>query len=190
MSLKIYVDLDGVVVNFVIPAMQHYGVDISHESQYPDGFGWNVLGATNLLRTRQNLPELSATDFWDGLNYGFWYCLSCYPGAKEFLNELDKMGDVFFATSPTLSSACVAAKYDWVKTHFRDRLRKLYIGADKTAYAKPGSILIDDRDRNVDNFIEAGGKAVLFPRPWNILGYDYNGFSNTLKEVKRAANQG
>lgn len=33
--------------------------------------------------------------------------------------------------------------------------------------AKSGAILIDDYDVNVSKFIQNGGRAILFPQPWN-----------------------
>lgn len=35
------------------------------------------------------------------------------------------------------------------------------------AVREPNQILIDDRDKNVDHFIAAGGNAILFPQVWN-----------------------
>lgn len=180
---KIYVDLDGVIKSFVQPAMQRHGAYIPSEAYYPSQFQWDILGATNHIRASRGLPRLSATAFWDSFDYDFWFGLGMYDEAEKFLEMLDCIGEVYFATSPTLSSACVAGKFDWVKHHFRDRLRNLYIGAAKEGFAKPGAILIDDRNENVDNFIACGGQAFLVPRPWNRGGWQpepYNHIVSTL----------
>lgn len=182
---KFYVDLDGVIKSFVLPAMAMHGADIKDEANYPPGFQWDILGAVNSIRSERGLPVIMPPAFWDSFDYGFWVNLEMYEGAEHFLWTLDKWGDVFFATSPTLSSACVAGKYDWVKRNFRDRLRNLYIGAAKEGFAKPGAILIDDRNENVDNFIAEGGEAFLVPRAWNRGGWSafpYDDILATLKE--------
>lgn len=173
MSLKrkIFLDLDGVVVNFVIPAMRFWNANIEGEHDYPDGCGWDILKATNIYREAQGRPPLDAKTFWDGLNYGFWRHLPLYPFAHQFVESMETYGEVYFATSPTLSSACVAGKFDHIAEEFPRLRRRLIISADKTVLAQPGAILIDDRDRNVSKFIEAGGQAVLVPRPWNDLGH-------------------
>jgi len=168
---KIFVDLDGVITDFVMPAMAFHEAEIEGEQFYPIGFGWDVLGATNLVRQNRGLEAISATTFWDGLGYEFWRSLRCYPLAPQFLQVLESVGDVYFATSPTLSSECVAGKFDWIKSNFRHMIRKFFIGADKSVFAGPGAILIDDRDKNVDEFREAGGQAFLIPRPWNRAGH-------------------
>lgn len=41
------------------------------------------------------------------------------------------------------------------------------IGPKKELNAKSGAILIDDSDKNVENYRAAGGCAILFPQPWN-----------------------
>ena len=168
---KIFVDLDGVIVDFVLPVMARYGASIEGEAFYPLGFGWDVVGATNMIRGNRGLKPLSNTEFWDGLNYDFWLNLRCYPLAPQFLQALESVGDVYFATSPTLSSECVAGKFDWIKRQFRHMIRRFFIGADKSVFAGPNAILIDDRDKNVDEFREAGGQAFLIPRPWNRAGH-------------------
>ena len=184
---KIFVDLDGVIVDFVVPAMNFHSAPIISEDQYPDGFGWNILGATNQLRATRNLPELSANKFWDALEYDFWLNLKMYPLADYLLGRLDAVGEVYLATSPTLSSECWAAKYDWVRINLSRYKRKLVITADKSVLANPDSILIDDRDKNVDHFIEAGGCGILVPRPWNnhipVTDHPYDAVLTVLREM-------
>lgn len=167
---KIFLDLDGVITEFSLSAMAFHGAWIPDESYYPQDCGWDVLKATNTIRELGGLPPLSAKDFWDSLNYNFWRHLRMYPGALQFLMQLEVRGEVFLATSPTLSSQCVAGKFDWIKENLPSYLRRHYIGAAKEEFAKPGAILIDDRDRNCERFEAAGGKAILVPRPWNDRG--------------------
>lgn len=183
--MKIFVDLDGVLIDFVTVAMRMCGAYVP-ENEYPENCGWDILKATNIIRDRKGLTPISKQYFWDGLDYGFWRSLKCYPGAREFVNTLESYGEVFFATSPTLSSECVAGKYDWVKDHFPDYRRKLIIATSKHVLADEESVLIDDRDRNCSKFISAGGRAILVPRPWNILGhtpYTYNFVYSLLRTI-------
>lgn len=184
MRPKIYVDLDGVIKNFNLPAMAWHGAFITKEAYYPVRFQWDIVGATNYLRERRGMLPLSASEFWNSLDYGFWVNLRMYDHALDFLGVLDGIGDVYFATSPTLSSECVMGKFDWVKRHFRDRLRNLYIGAAKEGFAKPGSFLIDDRDENVDNFIACGGQAFLLSRPWNRGGYVDDPYTEVISALQ------
>ena len=45
--------------------------------------------------------------------------------------------------------------------------RTIITNAAKSTFAAPDALLIDDRDKNVDEFRAAGGHAILIPRPWN-----------------------
>lgn len=183
MKQKIYVDLDGVIKSFVLPAMAWHGAALPSEAYYPVEYPWDILGATNHIRASRGLYRLSASAFWDSFDYDFWFGLEMYDEAGWFLQMLDFVGEVYFATSPTLSGECVAGKFDWVKKHFPDRLRNLYIGAAKEGFAKPGTILIDDRNENVDNFIACGGRAFLVPRPWNRGGWQPQPYDKIIETL-------
>ncbi len=161
----IFIDLDGVIVDFTIPAMQKHGVTMHNESEYPTDCEWDILRACNKLR--DNPTPLTAAEFWDAFDYNFWYGLPLYFLAHAFVNYLELWGDIYFATTPTLSSECVAGKYDWVKKHFPEYRSKLIICTHKEVLAGPNTILIDDRDKNCEAFEKAGGIAIPVPRPWN-----------------------
>ncbi len=163
----IFIDLDGVIVDFSTPAIQKHGVTIHDDSEYPTDCQWDILQACNKLRTQQGHTLLTAAEFWDALDYDFWYGLPLYPLARAFVNYLEHWGNTYFATTPTLSSECVAGKYDWVKKHFPEYRSKLIICTHKEVLAGPNTILIDDRDKNCEAFDKAGGIAILVPRPWN-----------------------
>lgn len=188
MSLKIFCDLDGVVINFVLSAMSRHRASLPGEAWYPANCKWDILKATNYIRESKGLREMSAKAFWDSFDYKFWRNLKAYPGAKGFVNELRTYGEVFFATSPTLSGACVAGKYEWVMEHFPELRKNTLIGARKDVLAGEGCILIDDRDKNCNEFIDAGGQAILVPRPWNNLGYSCRPYHETLGVLEDICN--
>jgi len=169
---KIFIDMDGVIVNFTVPALRKHGVTIRDESEYPADCEWDILQACNKLRGQQSLTPLTAPEFWDALDYDFWYDLPLYSLAYAFVKHLEQWGDIYFATTPTLSSDCVAGKYDWVKKHFPEYRSKMFICAHKEMLAGPNTILIDDRDKNCEAFDEAGGIAIPVPRPWNNFEHD------------------
>lgn len=180
---RIFLDLDGVVTNFVMPAMKYWDAEISSEFYFPPDCGWNILKAVNIIRNEKGIVSVPSKVFWDSLDYNFWRTLPLYPSAREFVNLMQASGEVYFATSPTLSSACVAGKFDHISEDFPELRRRLIITADKSVLASENSILVDDRDKNCERFIEAGGKAVLVPRPWNDRGFDPYPLSLAAKEV-------
>jgi hypothetical protein len=185
---KIFLDLDGVVVRCTIPIMEHHGIYIS-EYDYPANFLWDIQGATNMLREREGLPPLTASKFWGSLSYSFWRTLPTYRGALDFVRRLEQLGDVRLATSTTLDGQCAAGKVGWISEHLPDYQRKSFIGADKSVFAAiPGAILIDDRDKNCEDFRAAGGTAILVPRPWNKRGYSDVPYATVLADLNNILN--
>jgi 5'(3')-deoxyribonucleotidase len=187
--MKIFLDMDGVLVDFVLPAMRMHGADLTSEYHYPDGFNWDVVGATNYIRGRDHIgyyyPQtVSYEDFWKALGFQWWSSLKPYPWAGLFIQELEKYGSVRLATSAA-TSECAAGKYTWVKKNLPQYLDKLHIGCCKSDFAQDGALLIDDRDKNCDDFIAAGGMAILVPRPWNKRGYHEDPYEVVMDQLKR-----
>ena len=154
----ILLDLDGVLVNFVTPAMRAVGLD----RNLVERGHWDVFRKAGC----------SLDEVWGKIdNYEFWSGLKPYPKAQTFLAILQEHClNVVLCTSSSFSIECPKAKAEWVNKY----LGKLptiicYNGVSKAVQAKPGNILIDDCDRNVDAFEAAGGETILVPRPWNRL---------------------
>lgn len=183
---KIFLDLDGVIVNMHPNAFAMAGVTLEKESDYPEGFGWDIVGAVNKFRRDQlQAHPLSANGFWDRLNFGFWRNLPPYEDSFKLVDTLEYYGEVYFASSPTLDHGCAGAKLAWVREHFPEYRKKTHIGTGKDVFAAiPGAILIDDRDRNCDDFVAAGGQAILVPRPWNNEGYIPDPYAQIIREME------
>jgi len=162
------VDVDGVLMNFTDAAVQRFGrhdlLPTTDPAKWPAG-EWEII----------KILGCSPGKFWKIVDdYSFWSGLRPFPGAERFLRELAKLAPITFSTSPALNSAGVAGKIDGLRKWFGDifgpeTLANYMVGGAKYLMAKPGNLLIDDYDRNVDKFRAAGGKAVLVPRHWNSL---------------------
>lgn len=171
---KLFLDLDGVVVNLQLPLMELWGAKIDSEDEYPAGFHWDIQGAINFVRQCRGLDVLphTAAQFWNTMSREWWSRLLPYPEAIDFVRWLESGPfDICLATA-TVNSESAAAKVDWIHQWLPEYDQKSFIGYPKHLLAGPDSILIDDRDKNCDEFIRAGGRAILVPRAWN-KGY-YN----------------
>lgn len=154
LSKVAYLDLDGVLVDFVKGALKLHNSDIK-----PSEIVWDIdkqLGLT---------PE----QFWSPFNFTFWANLEWTPEGKEILELVESVyGDnIAILTSPPKTGGAVEGKLAWVAKNMPKYKRKTFVGARKELMAAPSKLLIDDREENVDNFMEAGGGAILIPRPWN-----------------------
>jgi len=166
---KVFLDLDDVLNAFTMPALRKVGCNVgSFEfSKYPIQCGYNVVEAANTL-----LGEgiFTPSDFWNSLDREFWESL---PRSQEFdyLNNLAcrlvGIHNVCILTSSISVDWCIPAKIKWVKENARFIKERLIIAKCKHFLASHDSLLIDDRDENVQLFEKSGGNAILVPRPWN-----------------------
>lgn len=109
-------------------------------------------------------------DIWNRIQSAgskWWANLEPQPWAREFYQELARIDEVVFCTSPGHLPAAASGKMAFMKEHFGFNFKDFVITSRKDLLAKPGHVLIDDYDKNTTAFTQAGGIGVLFPRPWN-----------------------
>lgn len=163
MEREIYLDLDGVCVDFIRSAIEAHGYEadeilsrwsIEHRGEF---FPYNVLG-------------MEMDPFWDHLatlGEEFWVNLQPYPWFDELYRQLNRLGHVVFCTSSTRAPACLAGKLRWMQDRFGEDFQDYILTSHKDRLAHPNAYLIDDFDQNIERFIQRGGIGVLFPRFWN-----------------------
>lgn len=163
MEKILYVDLDGVLVNFIDGWMDHHSI----ESRKPV--------------TKWNFGEdygLNRKDFYKSiisLPISFWSNLNPTPWAFELIDRLNE-GIGFFKCdkimflSHSVSEECRIGKQLWANKHFPkfgDSLITVPDSKLKAKFANENCTLIDDKPQNCEDFIKAGGSSYLFARPWN-----------------------
>lgn len=162
MIKKVLLDMDGVITNF------HKGVCDAFNREY-------------------NFEEMIRYDFWEDwegpdvtrgdvnsmCNQKFWRSLEWMPEGKETLKIIEEAygkENIFLFTQPMPHPGSWTGKRLWVCSQMYDYINRLIVtSSPRSLFASPNTLLIDDKDENVDAFIEAGGHAVLIPRPWNKL---------------------
>ena len=116
-----------------------------------------------------------------------------YEHSAFFVEEMRNIvgfDNVYISTAPSLLFGCAGAKISWLYKKLQIPINKIMIGSAKELMANHETLLIDDRDSNVNKFVLAGGRAVLFPRVWNsryaeALAYSpLNIVLNVISEVK------
>ena len=156
----IFVDMDGVLANFVAGACKAHGKDDPYLDPANSG-KWNMW----------ELFGMTKADFWTPLgSHEFWSELKPTKEFESIISTVNMNGewpDVWLSSSPTLSSQSYSGKYAWIEMHLPGMKRRLVLTQAKSLMARPDRILIDDGDNNVNAWIDAGGRAILFPRPWN-----------------------
>lgn len=150
-----YLDMDGVLVDFVNGALREHGHTI------PAGMvKWD-------FNKQLNIPD---PEFWGPFGRSFWANLEWMREGQELLSELEALftpEHIVILSTPCGTPGCAEGKLDWIKKHLPKYKRQYLFGPAKHLCASPSHILIDDYDHNVDKFRTYGGKACLVPRSWN-----------------------
>ena len=164
MEKILYLDLDGVLVNFIGGWMDHYFI-MNRKPVTKWNFGEDYgLDREDFYKSITSLP------------ISFWSNLAPLPWSRELLAIL-KMNlreafdaDKIMFLSHSVSEDCRIGKQLWVNKHFPDLGDSLITVSDsrlKSKFANKNSVLIDDKFETCVEFVRGGGKAFLFARPWN-----------------------
>lgn len=148
-------DLDDVVAGFGSTVVKKFG---HPEMNKRDILEWDLV--------KYFVPEEERASFWDKMDYDFWFNLPIIKSGLKIYNFV-KNESVIFCTSPIRTHGCIDAKIDWIAKYFPEHAMSFCITPVKHVLANHTNILIDDRESNVQEFIQEGGKAILVPAPWN-----------------------
>ena len=163
----VFLDMDGVLVNFLGGLHKALGVLYSYEN-YPYEKGkWNMLtdikGFDDIPATFKECNDCCTFEFWQNLEWMF--------NGHDILRMITKKFDtknIYLLTTPMPNPQSSTGKQLWIKHHLPVYYKRVIITqAPKHLLARSDTLLIDDKDENVDGFRKAGGKALLVPRPWN-----------------------
>lgn len=166
--MKLFLDMDGVLVDFV------RGTCRVHRAPNPWADGANA-GDHDTVK----LFGMTPFEFWQPIqNHVFWALLQPTPECDAVVRLCERaVGalNVCLLSVPCQSGGSASGKMAWIKRRLPEIGSRFLIGGNSEApevppkhfCAHPDAILIDDSDANVDAFRAAGGKAILFPRPWN-----------------------
>ncbi len=158
--MKIYFDMDGVLVNF----------------------DTNAAGGANLNHPSETLsPELKAlkTQFWQKIeqNKNFWHDIPVMPRITELLSTAKQYSELFvlsktpgahhFVSGQTYVDFVANEKRNWIAEHLSEFFDANHViicdGAKgKLIHPTKDDILVDDRKENIDEWISQGGTGVLF----------------------------
>jgi hypothetical protein len=121
----------------------------------------------------------------ENLDHDWWSTIPPCEGAREFYDEVKKLGIVKFLTIAAQHEDSYSGKAHWVQDFVPERgqsiLRDLIVCGfgDKALLATPTRILVDDRQSNIDGWVKAGGIGILHK----------GDFSETLQKVQEAVDQ-
>lgn len=154
--MNILVDLDGVHVDFCGQACKEFGH--IHDERLPDAKEYFI----------EKRLGISPDTLWARIRHKqpcWWYNLPEYEWSKDLHKlVLEFTNKYWVCSSHGYMPNAAKGKVSWVNAHLD---MPVVLTRDKWLLAKPGTVLIDDTEEQVNQFREAGGGAVLFPQPWN-----------------------
>ena len=168
--MKVMLDLDGVLVDFRRGVCEAFGRDDPSDS-------WTFW---------ENWEGVTFKDVNDCCNESFWANLKwTHEGIDIFKAVFEKYtNDIYLLTTPMPNLGSWTGKAQWVNKYIPVFNKRLIVTpVPKKLFADPDTLLIDDKDESIAEFVAAGGHGILVPRPWNEL----RGWSGeTLQVVKNS----
>jgi len=143
---KLFVDMDGVLVDFDRGYKELTGVETHHADVQGKNEFWNTF-----KRSLQN-HQISEKDYWVNLKW--------MPDGKELWDYVKKYNPTLLS-APSRDPQSRWGKRIWVKNNLPKTPLILAAAEAKKNYATKDSILIDDRISNINDWIKAGGIGIL-----------------------------
>jgi 5'(3')-deoxyribonucleotidase len=169
-------DMDGVCCDWVTAGLKTVGKEELIGNWKPG------------VRDLEEMTGLSYDELWskiDAEGSEWWRNLEPFPWFKELYNCLGEAGDVVFCTSPSWDSNSLKGKIEWMHDKFGRSFREYILTNHKYYVARHNTVLIDDNDKQCQNFIAHGGRAILFPQPWNSLAFDEEAQKDKMAYVRK-----
>lgn len=168
----IYLDMDGVLVDFVGGVFRLYELDPNLRREVK---GWD--GIPSVLSVYSG-REISDAVMWQEIakaGAAFWEELAWLPWGREVYMTCAAKAPTVLMTTPSPDPSSAAGKVTWIHRNMPPGQRfalagktpKGEPGSCKHHMAHPGALLIDDGQHNVDQFTAHHGDALLIPAPWN-----------------------
>jgi 5'(3')-deoxyribonucleotidase len=169
-------DLDGVLADFNAGAAEVHGWTLARlYEKWPPGI-WEMTAALGLS---------DEDEFWEPIDQAgeaFWLGLQPLPWARTLYAYLESIAEVHVATAPSRCDSCYSGKVKWLKRFFGRNFTQFVITPHKHIFAQPGALLIDDRELNINQFVQHGGDGIIFPARCNGL---YNWANNPVAYLQR-----
>lgn len=177
--MRVFVSVDNCLADFVGGVLAMYGRPRADRDRVTRWELWDHL-------------RITESAFWESLRpEHIWSELDKTAECDEILALAERFAggpqNVTLLTSPAPSPGCHAGKFLWILRELPRYQHRYLMGPDKAPCA-PAGVLIDDNDKNVERWREAGGWAVLLPRPWNsrrdLAGRCVEALENDLRRVE------
>ena len=126
--------------------------------------------------TTQQADAMGPDTFWEPLikaGAKWWITLNWMSDGKQLWDYIKKYNPILLS-APSREESSKLGKRVWVKRELPGTKLILRYAPQKQEYASPTSILIDDREKNIDQWEAAGGIGIL-----------HTSAANTIEQLKQ-----
>lgn len=154
--MVIFLDLDGVLVDFVRGASEVFNQDYDKiiEKWEPGCYDMEKMLGISKEKFFNTIEEKGED---------FWAKLPPFPYSKDFYDHCTTLGKTVICTSPTYDCKSTSGKMRWLHKNYGRNFRNYILTPRKELCARSSHVLIDDHVPNVEKFRDNGGQAILFP---------------------------
>jgi len=178
--MRVYLDVDGVLADFQRAAHVIHGQPWAFEEPLRE----EVAGIWSL----GEIWGISEDEFWEPINAAgaeFWRTLDFMPDADTVIEIVERVvgrENVIPVTACIHHPSAAAGRVAWLQEQMPEYRGEFFLGAAKHKIVAPDVVLLDDADHNVERFAKAGGRVILYPRPWNSAYADRHRALNVLED--------
>jgi 5'(3')-deoxyribonucleotidase len=191
--MRVLIDMDEVLVDFIGGVAKRLDTTREVLLSYYNKRTYGILDPVNRYLASNNEKVLWAAHGPNGPIYkteftddnmlrlycekvpDFWYSLEPLPWALELIKLVSSFTDDWWIVSAPWHNShdSYVQKRNWVFKHLEDTGTRRFIPLkEKHLLANPRTVLIDEAEKQVTPFIEAGGCGLLFPHVSNHLHYE------------------
>lgn len=160
---RIFLDMDGVLADFLrgVEKPEYIGHPLTNDDAGHTEYDLRKEELTN-KRLFANLPPM--VDMYDLIGY---------------VKHCDVPWEILTAAGTVNRELVVFDKNEWIRKYVDPTVvvTCTYSGTQKAAFAFEGSVLIDDRKKNIDAWVKAGG-----------IGIVHESAEKTIKQLKELRN--
>ena len=161
--MLLLMDLDEVFADFGGGALQVHGwTREQFVNKHP-------LGVWDMCQTL----GVTEDEFWEPIhNAGaqFWEELDPLPWFQGLLDWVNRLGmEWYLVSSPSRDPSSYVGKLNWIAQYFGATFNKFILTQHKHLLARRDTLLVDDKEDNIEKFRKYGGLSVLFPSVGNFL---------------------
>lgn len=161
---KLFLDLDGVVVDWLGGSMEVCGLS----DKEPAAWAW--LKAGNKIDSLIPGGRSVLTAKVNEMGPAFWQNLRFLPWGKTLITrltaEFDDTHNFAFLTSPGPFPLAAQGKLAWLQSHYPND--EMIVCRSKELCAHPGAFLVDDADYQIKPFMQHGGFGFLWPNQYQL----------------------